>query len=192
MIEQRIQTNPSPQGIRQPYKSLGSGSLAFALLLSVNLNGGKSAVTLEDTKDEMHISSFYSYFTWYHPDDRINLYIDGGAYLENTAKKNLQRVYEISLLEDNWDAEGASKFSKHLVELVRQIVLTVSKQPKIFPTAEESIQLEYENTKGDYLEFEVFENGDIREYLCRADNSEIEKNVDFLEINSIVGDFYAG
>ncbi|KJE25644.1 hypothetical protein LG52_3208 [Geobacillus kaustophilus] len=38
------------------------------------------------------------------------------------------------------------------------MIHTVIKQPKLFPTARDSIQLEFEKENGDYLEFELFEN----------------------------------
>ena len=94
----------------------------------------------------------------------------------NVSKRgDLLRSYdtlaEIRALPDNWNGNGAPRFSPRLLDRICGIVETLPRQPDIFPTANDSIQLEYENSRGDYLEFEIFEDGRIKEFLCEAQGS---------------------
>lgn len=73
--------------------------------------------------------------------------------------KNYQTLNEIVQLEDNWNGNVASKFAKELLDTVRSIIENLFRQPEIYPSSRNNIQLEYINQAGDYLEFEIFENG---------------------------------
>lgn len=59
--------------------------------------------------------------------------------------KNYQTLNEIEQLEDNWNGNGASKFSKELLDTVRSIIENLFRQPEIYPSSRNSIQLEYIN-----------------------------------------------
>lgn len=65
---------------------------------------------------------------------------------------------DIENLQDNWNGNGAKAFSTTLIDRCKQIVSNLNVKPAIFPTAKNSIQLEYEKDNGEYLEFEVFED----------------------------------
>lgn len=99
-------------------------------------------------------------------------------------EKNLYILDEISNLNYNWNNNKAEAFSSKLINKVKNIIKQLSIQPDIFPTACESIQLEYVNERGDYLEYEIFENGKIRQYFNSFDDKiDISKYV--IEINNI-------
>lgn len=87
---------------------------------------------------------------------------------ENTTlENNLKILDEISKLEQNWNQYDADPFSKELIDKVKNIIKNLKYQPDyIFPTARNSIQLEYYNKNNDYLEFEIFENGEIQKFTC--------------------------
>ena len=89
--------------------------------------------------------------------------------------KSYDKLNEIAALNANWNDNGASAFSDQLVLRVRSIVTKLQHQPFIFPTAKSSIQLEYENSFGDYLEFEIFEDGNIK--MFSYDRNGIEDSV---------------
>lgn len=101
---------------------------------------------------------------------------------------NLDRLEEIKKLKQDWNGNGAEPFGQDLVNKTIVILKGLSDQPQVFPTARNSIQLEYEN--GDcYLEFEIFGDrisvllsfGEIEEELD-IDESKIQHYVDrFLE-----------
>lgn len=71
---------------------------------------------------------------------------------------NLERLEDIARLDSDWNGYGAKPFSRTLIADVRNIIPYLSKQPEIFPTGRNSIQLEYHLSDESYLEFEVFED----------------------------------
>lgn len=58
-------------------------------------------------------------------------------------------------LQDNWNGNGAKSFDKQLLDMVREILGLLDKQPEVFPTGCDSIQMEYEKKDGSYLEIEL-------------------------------------
>lgn len=57
---------------------------------------------------------------------------------------NLARLESIASLPDNWNGNGAKVFSKGLIVKVKKLILSLERQPEIFPTACDTLQLEYE------------------------------------------------
>lgn len=109
--------------------------------------------------------------------------------IDSKLSKNLERIEEIALLEQNWNDNEAEPFTVKLVNKVRDVVLSLDIQPDVFPTAAESIQIEYEDeVKGKYLEFEIYEDA-IMMLKISAEGTE-EKEVEEKEINAIVRKFY--
>lgn len=100
------------------------------------------------------------------------------------------KIKAISKLEKNWNGNGADRFSKKLIKLSYKIIDNLETQPNIFPTARDSIQLEYENSSKDYLEFEIFEDK-IKMFSCKNDGSEeTTKYIDSSQLNNIISKFY--
>jgi hypothetical protein len=107
---------------------------------------------------------------------------------------NLDRLYEISHLENNWDGNGAEKINNDAIEIAFSIIKNVSVQPELYPTGRKSIQLQYELEDRSYLEFEIFENN----IMCMKVPKRIYSNASFEEIdsgnvdrvNQIVKEFY--
>ena len=71
--------------------------------------------------------------------------------------RNLDRLWDISELGEDWNGYGAAPIPREIIEEVRDIILNLEEQPEIFPTADKSIQLEYELTDKSYLEIDVYE-----------------------------------
>ena len=68
-------------------------------------------------------------------------------------------LYKISELKDNWNGYGTSKFSEKLIDKAYDLLILFDNLKfEIFPTANNSIQIELENEKNDYIEFEIFED----------------------------------
>ena len=65
------------------------------------------------------------------------------------------KLEEIKKFPDNWNQYGAKKFSPELIENCKFILKNLNHPPFIAPTANDSIQFEYEGEDGNYLEFEV-------------------------------------
>ena len=73
--------------------------------------------------------------------------------LEN-AKKQLKTIQN---LPDNWNNNGAEAFSVVLIGKCLRILNRLIFIPFISPTADDSIQFEWEKDNGEYLEFVIFE-----------------------------------
>lgn len=96
--------------------------------------------------------------------------LESSTFDENNKKENFRKLKELSEFKNNWNGNNAVCFSSCLIEKVYEILSVVPIQPEIFPTANNSIQLEYDNSKGDYLEFEVFEDK-IKKFFYGSDNT---------------------
>lgn len=98
--------------------------------------------------------------------------------------KNFEIIEGFQNLKDNWDGEGAKAFNTEHLEKIKKILERpdLVRQPDIFPTFRESIQLEYEKGNGDYLEIEVFFD-EIHMLLQKNDS---EEETELTDINSIV------
>ena len=104
--------------------------------------------------------------------------------------ESIKRLYLFFELDYNWDGYGADPFDKKLIEKCMHIVKQLNYQPKIFATARDSIQFEYEKDNGHYLEMEIFMNR--IEYLeelplGKTEEGEI-KTIE--EMNMMVNRFY--
>lgn len=85
-------------------------------------------------------------------------------------KRSFIRLEEIGELEDNWNGNGASAFSKDFLEKIKKIISKLCVQPEIFPTAVPSIQLEFEkkcpvSELRAYIEFEIMVDGRVKMFL---------------------------
>lgn len=115
----------------------------------------------------------------------------GGLVLSEDIRRSLDALSEISLLENNWDNNGATSFSEQLVARCQSVVERLSIQPDIFPTAQGSIQFEWENEVGDYLEIEFFEDGQNHLALRESDGRWREQMIEAFAIGDCVEKFFA-
>lgn len=102
---------------------------------------------------------------------------------------NLEKLNKIASLEDGWDLYKATSFSNSLIEFCRNLLFKLNRQPNIFPTANGSIQFEFENND-DYLEIEVIDDLSCIEYYMKKGGKEIEKSVLTQGLIKIVDEFY--
>ncbi len=104
--------------------------------------------------------------------------------------KNIHKVSSFSNLKKGWNGYDAEPIDTSLIERVKEILVSLSTyQPEVFPTGRNSIQLEYEKENGDYLEFEIFEDGKISMYLSKG-NEEVEELITVENIRRKVENFY--
>lgn len=120
----------------------------------------------------------------------INLWWDGDSVMSSEKANNLLRLVEIEQLQNNWNGNNASSFSEQLLSTARQIIMKSLIQGNIFPTARDSIQFEYENNIGDYLEIEAFENGRIKMFSFTHDGTPTTEDIAIEDINEVVSEFY--
>ena len=107
-------------------------------------------------------------------------------------QNNLKKLLYISTLQDNWNGNGASAFSQKLISTVQNVVVSLNRQPELFPTPANSIQLEYEGDNNSYLEIEILESEDAEVYRINRDGSEdsFTTSVDADTLNRLVATFY--
>lgn len=72
-------------------------------------------------------------------------------------KENLELLNSFKMLKKGWNGYDADPIDIRAIEHATAIVSKLEKQPEIFPTANDSVQIEYSTEKG-YLEFEIFED----------------------------------
>ena len=95
--------------------------------------------------------------------------------------------------KDNWNEHGAKAFNKSHIELCNTLLNMLPYQPEIFPTANGSIQLEYDGQNESYLEFEVFPEY-VAFYLVDQSGNESSSVIDLSSAEntmiSMVSEFY--
>ena len=84
---------------------------------------------------------------------RTTRYVDGFTLCDSLAK--LSEIERITSVKD-WNGYDANPIPESVFNRARDVLLRLINQPFIAPTANYSIQLEYHNDDGAYLEFEVF------------------------------------
>ena len=105
---------------------------------------------------------------------------------------NLNKLELINGLKPGWNGNGAPEFSQSLINKIRMIIEELFIQPEIFPTALQTIQLEFNNSRRDHMEIEIGETDIAEIFIVRYNGEElfedISSNPD--EINRKVRDFY--
>ena len=108
------------------------------------------------------------------------------------APESIKKLKEIAALEDNWNGNGATAFSSGLITKVQYILSHITVEPEVFPTACNTIQLEFDRIDGAHMEIEISEARDADLFSVSVENEEknvsITCNID--EINKAVEEFY--
>lgn len=127
----------------------------------------------------------------YNGGNNIISYFTEDYMCSNMLHESLVRLEEIKSLEHNWNGYGAEPFSASMISQIENIIRNLSKQPEIYPTAQSSIQLEYNNENGDYLEFEIFDDGEINQFLLKSNGESIsQKRIPQNTLNKVIKSFY--
>ena len=81
-----------------------------------------------------------------------------------------------------------------MIVCTENLLQNLSELPDVFPTANKSIQIEYEKANGEYLEFEMFEDDRVHMFRINSDGTEYneEFQFDFQKIDRYVREFYGG
>ena len=105
---------------------------------------------------------------------------------------NLKKLEEIASFQDNWNGNGAKAFSNQLISEAKKLIISLEIHPEIFPTACETIQLEYDKEDGTHLEIEIKEDKSAEVFWVKQTGEEelkkIQANVE--EIDKVVREFY--
>lgn len=111
----------------------------------------------------------------------------------NALNASLNKLLEIeeATKTKGWDIDKhADPISKSIVDKVKQILIKSPRQPSfIAPTAADSIQLEYDNDDGAYLEFNISDNEYVSMLFARDEDvydKWIQGHISINEINEIL------
>lgn len=112
-------------------------------------------------------------------------------------KNNLKKLNAIAELENDWDLHGAPKFNKELIDFCKEQLYLLEKelgnienvQPEIFPTVNETIQLEFRNEK-DWLEIEISNDMSYIDCFMFKNSKETEQQCPLDEFSKVMESFY--
>lgn len=86
--------------------------------------------------------------------------------------KNLNKLNEIQQLPRNWNGNGAHRFAKKTIKKAKSLLIDLNLQPQVFPTANNSIQIEFDGENGAYLEFQITKSAQLSYFWVKKDGSE--------------------
>lgn len=190
--------------INRVYSTLLKGVIATSIIVT-----GNGAVSIGQTHDCVGQVVYYhnektNVYASFLMKPSISLDIPGYSNIESVnsgVKKvlineekldNLKKLEAIAHLEDNWNDNGAKAFKDSLITKVRNLVMFLEIQPEVFPTACESLQLEYDKVNGAHLEIELNESENAEVFLVDDHGNEEVRSIrpSVEEINKVVSDFY--
>lgn len=124
-----------------------------------------------------------------------NKNIDSGiekVIISEEKLENLKKLETIASLKDNWNGNDAKAFQESLITKVRNIITFLDIQPEVFPTACESLQLEYDKLDGSHMEIELTESNEAEIFVVDSMKGESITNIQASveEINKAVSAFY--
>ncbi|MBQ3395192.1 MAG: hypothetical protein IJR43_10605 [Synergistaceae bacterium] len=107
---------------------------------------------------------------------------------------NLDKLKEIALFQENWNGYGAKPLSESVIKRAEDVIRGVYIQPRLFPTADNTIQMEYEKPTGAYLEIQITSDDAYEMFFMPDKDSEGEES--FIEakvenVNKEIEKFYA-
>lgn len=124
---------------------------------------------------------------WYIGDNiSIVSAAEGSGFVSEKLLRNRETLQKISELKSNWNGYGANGFSNSLINRCKSFIEEIGFQPDIFPTANDSIQFEWKNPQGDYLEIEFYEDGSYGAYYESIDGSWKEWDMKLSEVSEQV------
>ena len=140
-----------------------------------------------------------------------SFFIPTNSELNNPKNKAIKRGASFKDLQNGWDGYNAKATNEKVIESAIEIIRKLPFCPEAFPTSEGNIQLQFEDSDGNYMEMEVLEDsvveiylemtgqetkefsvsiGDVDEWkkvekLARMFKKEISLNTNCLQVNSI-------
>ena len=99
---------------------------------------------------------------------------NGGTFMPNRMEINIRKLQSFSSLCNNWNGYNASPIKSNAIEKALQIVNALSIQPQVFPVADGSVQLEFDNPNGSYLEIVIGNDDEVEYFEQKPDGSETE------------------
>lgn len=107
-------------------------------------------------------------------------------------RRNLLKLEEIKSLKRNWNGNNARKIGKRIINKTKFLIINLDRQPQIFPTADDSIQIEYDGPDNSYLELQVTKKNNLSFYKVDKTGKEITGIIpaSSFALNELVEGFY--
>lgn len=127
----------------------------------------------------------------YNVDESLCSGIDN-VIIDEEKMYNLKKLDQIAMLKDGWNGNKANAFDTELISKVRSVLTSLKIQPEVFPTACDSIQIEYEKEDGSYLEIELrlADKWEVFEISSKGEETYTSISADSETINKVVNSFY--
>ncbi len=102
------------------------------------------------------------------------------SYTETTDIRtdNMDRLAVISSFKDNWNGNGAGAFDGEFMKKVIALVRDLEIQPEIFPSAAGTIELEYGNSRKDFMGIEIGDSDEAEVFIVMYNGREIFESVE--------------
>lgn len=167
--------------------SIKAKSLAVCAVLVIPFGTETSPCQFKNCGSSVHNSTVNAGVLNY---STVNLEVEGNSMENPEVAVSLKRLDSFLDLEEDWNGYGAPVFRKPLIDFAKNVVRTLSHQPEIFPIAGGAIQFEYEKPSGEYLEFELYEDGSVHRFQIFEDGTEQEDDMHAKDIDKVVRGFY--
>ena len=95
------------------------------------------------------------------------------------------KILKFGELPENWNYHGAKKIPENIIYKAIDLIDMFVVPPMVFPTARETIQLEFSLENGTYFEIEIFENN----YQVLVEISEEDEEYMFTKKEDLIGLF---
>lgn len=143
-------------------------------------------------QNELNNREYLRYDNAFFDDSNITKTPINGNIVNEGQQLNLKKLEQISFLPYDWNGNGANAFSIQLISKIKNLITSLTIQPEIFPTACDTIQLEYDKNDGAHLEIEIGENNLAEVYLIKSNGEDEYKSIssDISTINKVVEIFY--
>ena len=130
---------------------------------------GKNVVILSEKEytklNQDHLPTYYEELNPSKPKKTSKAVDDDKA-------ENLRKLDEISSLKEDWNGNGAPVIPPTVIKKARALVKALTVQPEIFPTALETIQLEFDNKHHDHMEIEISLSDKAEVFIAPYDDNE--------------------
>lgn len=103
-------------------------------------------------------------------------------------EESLKRLNEMKTLKYNWNGYGAEPIPIDIIEKTEKFIRQLNSEVEIFPTANQTIQIEKENNFG-YLEIEIYEDMISLFFASNYRKEIIEKEVNEREAFEFIDKF---
>lgn len=107
-------------------------------------------------------------------------------------RKSILKLDEIKSLKKNWNGNNAKPIPNKIINKAKALVINLNRQPQIFPTANDSIQIEYDGDNNSYLELQITKKNILSYYKIDRSGKESMGEIpgSSFSLNELVEEFY--